>query len=141
MKKRNKLLSLLLVLTMMVSTFLLPAAEVQAVVIQSGNNTYDTDDPKGFYNALAGKPALFANHNIYFATKAKLATYSAYSVATNSRAVRTTYQSIGYTIDVTNGTYNMYIEIEKPGPYYKEVSRFVDVGNIEYVVNAINYDL
>lgn len=139
MKKRNILLSWLLIFAMMISTFLMPVAEVQAVVLSGG---YDTEDPKSFYDLMQDnrKPAIFQNHNIYFVNKAKLATYSAYSVGTNSRAVRTTYQSIGYTIDVTNGTDTLQIEIDKYGAYFTRINRFVDVGNIEYVINAINYD-
>ena len=139
MKKRNIFLSWLLILVMMISTFLMPAAEVQAVVLSSG---YDTDDPKGFYDLMIKNrdKAVFENHNIYFTTKAKLANYSAYSVGTSSRATKITYQSIGYTIDVTNGTYNLQIEIDKYGDYFTRINRFVDTGNIEYVINAINYD-
>lgn len=138
MKIRNRLVSCLLIFSLSVCSFMISATETQAVVLSSG---YDTEDPKGFYDLMVKNrdKAVFENNNIYFATKAKLATYSAYSVATNSRATRTTYQSIGYTINVTNSTYTLEIEIAKPGPYYKEVSRFVDVGNIEYVVNAISY--
>ncbi len=139
MKKRNIFLSWLLILTMMISTFLMPAAEVQAIVLSGG---YDTDDPKGFYDLMQDnrKPAIFQNHNIYFVNKAKLATYSAYSVGTNSRAGRTTYKSIGYTIDVTNDTHTLQIEIDKYGDYFTRINRFIDIGNIEYVINAINYD-
>ena len=40
---------------------------------------------------------VFQNHDIYFVNKAKLADYSAYSVGTNNRSIKITYQSIGYT--------------------------------------------
>lgn len=139
MKKRNKLLSLLLVLTMMVSTFLMPAAEAQADVLSGG---YDTDDPKGFYNAIEYMSALFANGHIYFATKAKLATYSSYATkgASYGTAARTTYNTVGYTITASAGGQSLTVRIATPGDYYKTINSKVYSGNMEYVIRAIKYD-
>lgn len=128
MRYVKKLLSWLLIFTMMITTFTWPQAEVKAEIIKE---MYDTEDPKAFMEALGKDDALFANGHIYFVTKAKL--------ASNPNATR--YKSIGYTIKVTNGTYTLEVEIDsRDGMYYNTINSVTYEDDTVYTIRAISYD-
>ena len=118
MKLQHKLTAWLLCFAMLFA--LLPVEAVSAEVFTytddyTGTNyVFDTNNPVDFYNKLdkeLNSKALFANGNIYFATKAKTA--ASYTT--------TRYRSVGYTVKVTDGTNTMSIQVKKNGKYLSEL--------------------